>query len=106
MLECYVMSGTKLHADDTPVPVLQPGRRTTGQDRSWTYARDDRADGIDDPPAIWFAYSPDRKAKWPAEHLADFRGTLQVDGHAGFHGTRPISTVWRVAAGSVDTGVR
>ena len=25
----YVMAATKLHADDTPIDVLQPGRRTT-----------------------------------------------------------------------------
>jgi len=29
----YVLAGTKLHADDTPVPVLQPGRGTTKQGR-------------------------------------------------------------------------
>ncbi len=95
----YVTSGSKLHADDTPVPVLQPGRGTTKTGRLWTYVRDDRnapdapkdTDGADrnkpslpEPPAVWFAYSPDRKGEHPANHLKDFKGILQADGYAGF----------------------
>jgi len=49
-----VLSATKLHADDTPVPVLCPGRGTTKHGRLWTYVRDDRAAGSTDPPAVWF----------------------------------------------------
>jgi Transposase IS66 family len=41
-LRQYVMSGRKLHADDTPVPVLAPGQGKTKQGRLWTYIRDDR----------------------------------------------------------------
>jgi transposase len=33
--------------------------------------------------AVYF-YSPDRKAGRPVTHLARFKGTLQVDGYAGF----------------------
>ena len=36
-------------------------------------------------PAVWFAYSPDRKSEHPAEHLRNYRGTLQADGYAGFN---------------------
>ena len=81
-----VLSASKLHADDTPVPVLCPGRGTTKQGRLWTYVRDDRAAGSTTPPAVWFAYSPDRKGAHPREHLTNFRGTLQADGFAGFNG--------------------
>src|ERR1035441_3806698 len=35
-------------------------------------------------PAVWFAYSADRKGEHPQEHLEDFRGILQADGYAGF----------------------
>src|SRR5690606_23482788 len=80
----YVRNGHKLHADDTPVPVLQPGRGTTKTGRLWTYVRDDRPAGGDTPPAVWFRYSPDRKAMRPAEHLKRFAGILQADGYAGF----------------------
>lgn len=80
----YVLGASKLHADDTPVPVLQPGRGTTKQGRLWTYVRDDRPGASADPPAVWFAYSPDRKGVHPRTHLKDFVGVLQADGYAGF----------------------
>ena len=83
-LAAHVLAGDKLHADDTPVPVLAPGRGTTKQGRLWTYVRDDRASGSSLPPAVWFAYSPDRKGIRPQTHLKDYRGILQVDGFAGF----------------------
>jgi transposase len=83
-LRTHVLEGNKLHADDTPVPVLCPGRGTTRQGRLWTYVRDDRPAGSTIPPAVWFAYSPDRKGIHPREHLKDFRGVLQADGYAGF----------------------
>ncbi|MDZ3235572.1 IS66 family transposase, partial [Klebsiella quasipneumoniae] len=36
----YVMDCRKLHTDDTPVPVLAPGRKKTKTGRIWTYVRD------------------------------------------------------------------
>jgi transposase len=83
-LRVHVLGGNKLHADDTPVPVLCPGRGTTKQGRLWTYVRDDRASGNLTPPAVWFAYSPDRKGLHPRAHLKEFCGILQADGYAGF----------------------
>src|SRR5690606_29919337 len=80
----YVLSGAKLHADDTPVPVLCPGRGSTRQGRLWTYVRDDRPAASTDPPAVWFQYSPDRKGEHPRNHLASFHGVLQADAYAGF----------------------
>jgi transposase len=80
----YVFKAYKVHGDDTPVPVLCPGRGTTRQGRLWAYVRDDRPAGGTDPPAVWFAYSPDRKGEHPRRHLKDFIGILQADGYAGF----------------------
>jgi transposase len=80
----YVFKAHKIHGDDTPVPVLCPGRGTTRQGRLWTYVRDDRPAGSTEPPAAWFAYSPDRKGEHPRRHLKDFIGILQADGYAGF----------------------
>ena len=82
----YVLAAEKLHADDTPVPVLAPGTGKTKTARLWTYVRDDRPAGSTDPPAVFFRYSPDRKGKHPSEHLKDYRGILQADGYAGFNG--------------------
>ena len=40
--------------------------------------------GDNTPPAVWFAYSADRKGEHPQGHLRQFTGTLQADGYAGF----------------------
>jgi transposase len=84
-LRQYVLAASKLHGDDIPVPVLAPGNGKTKTGRLWTYVRDDRPAGSADPPAVWFAYSPDRKSDHPANHLATFSGTLQADGYPGFN---------------------
>jgi transposase-like protein len=44
----------------------------------------DRTSGSQVPPAVWFAYSPDRKGLHPRARLGTFRGFLQADGYAGF----------------------
>ena len=84
-LQRYVMAGQKVHADDTPVPVLAPGRGKTRTARLWTYVRDDRSAGSELAPAVWFAYSPDRKGEHPQSHLRNFNGIVQADGYAGFN---------------------
>lgn len=61
----YVVDCRKLHTDDTPVPVLAPGRKKTKTGRIWTYVRDDRNVGSSDPPAAWFAFSLDWQGKRP-----------------------------------------
>jgi transposase len=81
----HVLAASKLHADDTPVPVLAPGLGKTKTGRLWTYVRDDRSSGDTAAPAVWFAYSPDRKGEHPKRHLDQFAGTLQADAYAGFH---------------------
>jgi transposase len=84
-LRRYVTGAGKLHADDTPVPVLAPGNGKTKTGRLWTYVRDDRPAGSEQAPAVWFAYSPNRKGEHPEKHLSEFRGTLQADAYAGFN---------------------
>ncbi len=81
----YVLRATKLHADDTPVPVLEPGRGKTKTGRFWVYVRDDRPAGSNEPPAVVFHYAPDRRGERPAQHLKDFCGVLQADAYAGFN---------------------
>ncbi len=82
----HVMAGARVHADDTVVPVLEPGRGRTRTGRLWVYVRDDRPFGGADPPAAFYSYSPDRKGEHPRDHLRAFRGILQADGYAGFAG--------------------
>lgn len=81
----HVMQAGKVHADDTPVPVLAPGTGKTTTGRLWTYVRDERPCAGPAPPAVLFRYTPDRRGGHPKAHLEDFRGVLQADAYAGFH---------------------
>ena len=85
-LGAHVMAAERVHADDTTVPVLDPGRGTTKTGRLWCYVRDDRPFGGTAPPAVLYRYSPDRKGEHPRTHLAGFRGILQADGYTGYAG--------------------
>ena len=80
----HVLGAEKLHADDTPVPMLAPGQGKTQTARLWTYVRDDRPSGNAAPPAVWFAFSENRRGEHPQAHLKRFQGILQADGYAGF----------------------
>jgi transposase len=80
----HVFASHKLFADDTPIPVLDPGRGRTKTGRLWVYARDDRPWSGPDPPAAVYLYSPDRRGERPVSHLARFTGVVQVDGYPGF----------------------
>ena len=79
-----VLSSGKLFADDTTLPVLDPGRGRTKTGRLWCHAVDDRPWYGPTHPAAAYVYSEDRKGVRPAAHLAGFKGVLQVDGYAGF----------------------
>jgi transposase len=79
-----VLSSDKVFADETTLPVLDPGRGRTRTGRLWCYAVDDRPWAGSMHPAAAYVYSEDRRGEHPAVHLAAFRGTLQVDGYAGF----------------------
>jgi transposase len=100
-LHKHVMSAGKLHTDDTPVTVLQPGRSSSKTGRLWTYVIDDTGWGGTKPRAVWFAFTPDRKSEHPKNHLQTFSGYLQADAYRGYeqlyeersHTDRPIIEV-------------
>lgn len=75
---------SKIHADDTPVPMLDPGRGKTATARLWTYVVDDRASGSANPALVWYRFTPDRSGVHPQTELKSFTGLLQADGYAGY----------------------
>jgi hypothetical protein len=79
------------------VPVLAPGNGKTKTGRLWTYVRDDRPAGYSTAPAVWFAYSEDRKGEHPRRHLKDFKGALQADAYSGFHHLYGDGAIYEVA---------
>jgi len=84
MTGAHVMSAPVIHADDTPIKVLSPGKGRTATGRLWIYAVDERPWAGERAPAAFYRYSPDRKGERPAEHLAGFSGFLQADAYAGY----------------------
>jgi hypothetical protein len=96
LLRRHVMSSTRIFADDTPLPVLDPGRGRTKTGRLWGYAIDDRPWNGETAPAVVYLYAEDRRGEHPAAHLARFQGILQVDGYSGFKNlleNRPPGTI-------------
>src|SRR4051794_12206197 len=73
---------SRIHADDTPVPVLAKGKTRTG--RLWTVVRDDRPFGGHDPPAAAYFYSADRRGEHAQAFLTGYAGVLQADAYSGF----------------------
>lgn len=61
----HVRQGETLHADDTPVPVLDPGRGKTKTGRFWAAVRDESPWGSTVPPAATAPPSCTRLSKPP-----------------------------------------
>jgi transposase len=80
----HIRASTKIFADETTAPVLDPGRGRTKTGQLWAYARDDRPFGGADPPIAVYVYAQNRKSDQPIAHLAGFAGVVQVDGYAGY----------------------
>ena len=81
----HVRDGVAIHADDTPVPVLDPGRGKTKTGRLWVAVRDERPWGSAIPPAVFYRYAPDRKGEQAEALLKGCRGFLHADAYAGFN---------------------
>jgi transposase len=78
------LKAAKIHSDDTPVPMLMPGKGKTAQGRLWTYVVDDRAGGSTAATMVWYRFTPDRSGIHPQTELKNFTGLLQADGYAGY----------------------
>jgi transposase len=81
-IRAHVLAGSRLHGDDTTVPVLAKGKTHIG--RCWTYVRDDRPFAGPAPPATLFFYSRDRAGEHPQRHLQGWSGILQADAYGGY----------------------
>jgi transposase len=79
-----LLGSARLFADETTMPVLDPGRGKTKKGYAWAIARDDRPWGGTDPPAVVFHYAPGRGAEHAKVLLAGYRGILQCDGYGAY----------------------
>jgi transposase len=79
-----LLGSARLFADETTMPVLEPGRGRTKKGYAWAIARDDRPWGGSDPPAVVFRYAPGRGREHAKKLLGDYAGLLQCDGYAAY----------------------
>lgn len=91
-MKAVLLGSARLSADETPVPVLDPGRGRTKTGWFWTIARDDRPWGGADPPAVVYTYAPGRGREHARALLGGFRGILQCDGYAGYKNLAAAAT--------------
>jgi transposase len=89
-IEAKVMASDLLHADDTPIRVLDRSLRDKGlgkgvkKGRIWAYVRDQRPWAGTAPPGAVYRFAPDWKEEHVREHLRRTSGILQADGYKGY----------------------
>ena len=83
-LRALILGSVKIAVDETVAPVLDPGRGRTKKGYFWAIARDDRAWGGTDPPAVAYTYAPGRGAVHALKLLETYRGIVQCDGYAAY----------------------
>jgi transposase len=83
-LKEIVLSSTRIFADETTIRVLDPGRGHTKQAYFWVAARDDRASGGADPPAVIYQYATGRAKRHADALLGGYRGIVQCDGYNAY----------------------
>ena len=89
----FVLSAKVLHADETPVRMLDPGAGKTAKAYVWAYARGEH----DGTPGVIYDFCTGRGSKYPADFLAEWTGTLTCDDYGGY------DVVFR-RAGCVEAG--
>ena len=78
-----LLQGGILHADETPLPVLNPGSGKTDRAYLWVY----RSQADVPHPVVVFDYARNRKGEHPRRFLGDWRGILQTDDYGGYDAT-------------------
>jgi hypothetical protein len=101
-----LLASPRLFADETTLPVLDPGRGKVKKGYAWALARDDRPWGGRDPPAVVFRYAPGRGQEHAKTLLQGYRGIVQCDGYAAYKalaGDVTLAFCWaRVRRGFFD----
>jgi transposase len=76
----FVLSAKVLHADETPVRLLDPGAGKTAKAYVWAYARGEH----DGTPGVIYDFCTGRGSKYPADFLRTWTGTLTCDDYGGY----------------------
>ena len=98
-LLAHLKRSSKLFMDETPAPVLDPGRGKVKKGYFWALARDDRSWNGPEPPGVAFTYAPGRSGTYASEILQGFEGILQVDCYSCMPPTTYFTAINGVTSG-------
>jgi len=93
--KAFVLSDAVLHADETPVRLLEPGAGKTKKAYVWGYARGE----FDALPGVVYEFCAGRGAKYPVEFLKGWNGTLICDDYKAYETVFKLGQ--RIEAGCV-----
>ena len=82
----FVLGSRVLHADETPIGLLDPGAGKTKKAYMWAYARG----AFEDEPGVVYDFCAGRGGKYPHEFLKGWSGTLVVDAYGGYDATMSL----------------
>ena len=82
----FVLGSRVIHADETPIGLLDPGAGKTKKAYMWAYARG----AFEDKPGVVYDFCPGRGGKYPHEFLKGWTGTLVVDAYSGYDATMSL----------------
>ena len=80
-LKDFILSHSVVHADETPVSLLAPGKGKTKKAYMWVY----RTTNFVAQRAVLFDFTASRAGEHPRRVLQEFAGTLVTDDYSGYH---------------------
>jgi transposase len=80
-LKQFILSYPVVHADETPISLLAPGKGKTKRAYVWVY----RTTNYVAQRAVWFDFCASRSGEHPRRVLKDYCGTLVTDDYSGYH---------------------
>ena len=80
-LKTFILGHSVIHADETPVALLAPGRGKTRRAYVWVY----RTTNFMTQRAVLFDFCASRSGEHPRRVLAGFDATLVTDDYSGYH---------------------
>jgi transposase len=82
----FILGSRVVHADETPIALLDPGAGKTKKAYMWAYARGT----FEDKPGVVYDFCAGRGGKYPHEFLKGWTGTLVVDAYSGYDATMSL----------------
>jgi transposase len=76
----FILTHSVIHADETPVSLLAPGKGKTHRAYVWVY----RTTDFVERRAVWFDFCTGRGGEHPRRVLKHYRGTLVTDDYKGY----------------------